>query len=126
MAETRFGSINVVVNDVDAAASFLDALGVSLEPTLGDWATHHRSFEADVSSFDADLDSPAFARWWGGIADVSVPPVVVNLHVEHRHDVDELHQRALELGASELKQPWDAFWGRVTRSSSHRDRSALA
>ena len=111
MAQPRFGSVNVVVADVGAAASFLDELGVELEPTLPEWATHHRSFEADVSSFDADLDSPSFADWWGGVPKDLVPGVVINLRVDGRDEVDQLHRRAIELGASELKEPWDAFWG---------------
>jgi hypothetical protein len=111
MATPRFGSVNLVVASVEDAAGFLVALGVDLEPTLPDWATHHRSFEADVSSFDADLDSPSFAGWWGGVPPETVPGVVVNLRVDDRNEVDRLHRRAIELGASELKPPWDAFWG---------------
>jgi predicted lactoylglutathione lyase len=111
MTRPRFGSINVVVEDVEAAARFLDSLGVDLEPTLPDWSGHHRSFEADVSAFDADLDSPSFARWWGGVPADLAPGVVINLRVESRDEVDHLHHRALELGATELKPPWDAFWG---------------
>lgn len=111
MAPPRFGSVNVVVADVGAAAGFLDSLGIDLEPTLPEWAGHHQSFEADVSSFDADLDSPSFAGWWGGVPDDLVPGVVVNMRVDGRDDVDHLHKRSLELGASELKAPWDAFWG---------------
>jgi hypothetical protein len=111
VAQPRFGSVNVVVADVVAAASFLGALGVDLEPTRPEWATHHRSFDADVSNFDADLDSPAFAGWWGGVPGDMVPGVVVNLRVDGRDDVDRLHQHAIELGARELKPPWDTFWG---------------
>jgi predicted lactoylglutathione lyase len=111
VAQPRFGSINVLVEDVDAAASFLESLGVELEPSLPHWTTHHRSFEAEVTAFDADLDSPSFARWWGGIPAEWVPGVVVNLRVDRRDDVDQLHGRAIELGATELKPPWDAFWG---------------
>jgi hypothetical protein len=114
VARPRFGSINLVVDDVDATARFLEALGVDLEPIVAvwaDWAPHHRSFAADVSEFDADLDSPSFARWWGGVPPDLVPGVVVNLRVDARDEVDQLHRRAVELGASELKAPWDAFWG---------------
>lgn len=111
MAPPRFGSVNVVVADVGAAARFLETLGVELEPTLPDWASHHRSFDADVSAFDADLDSPSFAGWWGGVPDELVPGVVVNLRVGDREEVDHLHGRAIEFGAKELKPPYDAFWG---------------
>jgi hypothetical protein len=111
MSPPRFGSVNVVVTDVGAAASFLVALEVDLKPSLPEWTTHHRSLDADVSSFDADLDSPAFAGWWGGVPEELVPGVVVNLRVDSRDDVDRLHRQAIGLGASELKAPWDAFWG---------------
>ena len=111
MASPRFGSINVVVRDVVAASQFLEALGVDLSETFPEWAGHHRGFEADVSAFDADLDSPAFATWWGGVPDDFAPGVVLNLRVDTADDVDELHARALDLGAAELKAPWDAFWG---------------
>jgi hypothetical protein len=111
MTQPRFASVNVVVADVGACATFLAALGVDLEPTRPEWESHHRTFAADAPQFDADLDSPAFARWWGGVPDECVPGVVVNLRVDEHDDVDRLHRRAIELGASELKAPWDAFWG---------------
>ena len=114
MARPRFGSINLVVADTDATAAFLSALGVDFDPMPPDWAhwaVHHRSFGTDLPGVDADLDSQSFARWWGGVPDELVPGVVVNLRVDGRDAVDRLHHRALELGASELKPPWDAFWG---------------
>jgi hypothetical protein len=114
MAAPRFGSINIILEDVHATAEFLDALGVQLDPILpgwADWAPHHRSFQAEVADFDADLDSPAFAGWWGGVPDEYAPGVVVNLRVESRDEVDRLHGRAIVLGANELHAPWDAFWG---------------
>ena len=107
----RFGSVNVVVTDVGAAASFLEALGVELEASPPDWLAHHRNFAADVATVDADLDSSSFATWWGGVPDEFVPGVVVNLRLDARDEVDALHRRALDLGATELKDPWDAFWG---------------
>jgi hypothetical protein len=111
MAGPRFGSVNVIVDDVAAAAQFLADLGVELEPTLPEWAVHHRSFAADVSDFDADIDSPSFATWWGGVPTDGVPRLVVNLRVDAREDVDRLHRRGLDAGAVELKPPFDAFWG---------------
>jgi hypothetical protein len=35
----------------------------------------------------------------------------VNLRVDEPDEVDALHRRAIDLGATELKAPWDAFWG---------------
>jgi hypothetical protein len=112
MAAPRFGSINVIVDDVAAAAHFLARLGVELEPTRPEWAMYHRSFAADVSDFDADIDSPSFANWWGGVpTEGTAPRFVVNLRVDSREDVDLVHRRGLDAGAAELKAPFDAFWG---------------
>jgi catechol 2,3-dioxygenase-like lactoylglutathione lyase family enzyme len=111
MAGPRFGSINVIVDDVAAAARFLADLGVELEATLPEWVVHHRSFAADVSDFDADIDSPSFAGWWGGVPNEGAPRFVVNLRVDAREDVDRLHRQGLGAGAIELKAPFDAFWG---------------
>jgi predicted lactoylglutathione lyase len=114
VAAARIGSINVVVEDVQALAAFLEGLGVDLQPLApewADWAAHHRTSDVDGSSFDVDLDSPAFANWWGGVPSELVPGVVVNVQVDSRDEVDRLHQRAIELGARELRAPWDAFWG---------------
>ena len=72
---------------------------------------HHQQWRSEVTELDADLDSPAFANWWGGIPEGTAPGVVVNLFVDARQEVDELHRRALDLGATGLKAPWDAFWG---------------
>lgn len=111
MAGARFGSVNVIVEDVDALARFLDSLGLALEPTPSEWAAHHRSYTADDAGFEAEFDTPAFARWWGAVPREGAPQVVVNVHVDSREAVDELHRHALDLGAEELKAPWDAFWG---------------
>lgn len=76
-----------------------------------EWAAHHRSYTADDAGFAAEFDTPAFARWWGAVPRDGAPRVVVNVHVDSRQAVDEFHRRALDLGAEELKAPWDAFWG---------------
>lgn len=114
MAQPRFGSVNLVVEDVEAAAGFLARLGVALDdttPEWAEWAVHHRNASAGDSRFDVDLDSPAFASWWGGVPRERAPGVVVNLHVDARDEIDRLYRLALESGAEELKAPYDAFWG---------------
>lgn len=114
MAGPRLGSVNLVVADLEAAAGFLARLGVALDDTTPEWAewsAHHRSASTGGSRFDVDLDSPAFASWWGGVSGERAPGVVVNVHVDTRDDVDRLHRLALESGAVELRAPYDAFWG---------------
>ena len=113
MVKLWFDQINIVTPDVAGAAGFLRALGVQL-PELSDewmdWAAHHVEFPTASEGFDADLDSPAFAAHWGGLAD-DFTGVVINLRAEDRDTVDATFDRALGLGAKGLREPYDAFWG---------------
>src|SRR4051794_6068053 len=112
MTAPHFGSVNFVLPDVAGAGAFLRDLGVETsDPSGDDWDAHHQTVQRGAHDTDADLDSPAFAALWGGIPDDLVPGAVLNLDVDSREEVDRLHARALELGARELKAPWDAFWG---------------
>jgi hypothetical protein len=109
-----------VLTDVGAAARFLADLGIDVPDTMPEWAEHHRSVPTSTSAqgghgrtepaFDIDLDSSSFATQWGGL-----PPgfvgAVLDVRVDDRDQVDRLHERALELGARPLKEPYDAFWG---------------
>lgn len=113
MATLRFDQVNIVVPDVAGAAGFLRALGAQVpEPSDGwtDWAAHHVGFPAVADGFDADLDSPAFAAHWGGLTG-DFTGVVINLRAEDRDAVDATFDRALELRAEGLREPYDAFWG---------------
>lgn len=111
MAGPRVTSVNLVVADGAAAAAFLADLGVDPSPVAEGWeawAPHHREVPVD-DGFVAELDSRAFAGWWGGVDGAT--EVVVNLGAATRAEVDELHQRAVALGAASLRDPHDAFWG---------------
>jgi hypothetical protein len=113
MVTLRFDQVNIVVPDVAGAAEFLRALGAQVpEPSDGwaDWAAHHVGLPAVADGFDVDLDSSAFAAHWGGLAG-DFTGVVVNLRTEDRNAVDATYDRALELRAEGLRQPYDAFWG---------------
>jgi catechol 2,3-dioxygenase-like lactoylglutathione lyase family enzyme len=109
---TRFGSINIVVEDVARLTEFLEALGVDLDgvpPGWESWTTHHRSFGA-ASDVDADLDSSRFAADWGGTP-AEFQGVVVNLRTDDRDAVDRGYAIAIEHGAVSRREPYDAFWG---------------
>jgi len=113
MADLRFHKVNVVLADVSGAAQFLRALGANIPETLpewADWASHHVGFPAVAQGFDADLDSSAFARHWGGLPE-GFTGVVVNLEARDRAAVDVAFEKALTLGAEALHSPYDAFWG---------------
>lgn len=109
----RIDQVNVVVDDADAACRFLAALGLDIEgPGAGweTWASHHRAVPVADAGFDMDLDSGDFAAEWGGVPR-SFVGVVVNVHVDEREEVDDLHRRAVAEGGRSLKEPYDAFWG---------------
>lgn len=113
MGTLTFHQINLVLTDVEAAVDFLRSLGVEVPPAAAgweEWAPHHVGFPAVAEGFDADLDSSVFAAHWGGLP-AGFTGVVVNLRAEDRTAVDATVDRALTLGASVLRAPYDAFWG---------------
>ncbi|MFP3906942.1 MAG: hypothetical protein ACLFRV_12245 [Acidimicrobiales bacterium] len=120
MSGPRVDQVNVVVGDVVGAAQFLADLGVDLPAAPEGWEAHHRSIPTATSlhgghdlvepAFGIDLDSNAFARWWGALAP-SFSGVVVDLRVDERSEVDHLYERAISIGGTALKDPYDAFWG---------------
>jgi hypothetical protein len=120
MGEPRIDQINLVLADVGAAARFLGDLGVGVSDTMPEWAEHHRPVPTATSAhgsharqepvFDVDLDSSAFAGHWGGLP-AGFVGAVLDVRVDQRDEVDQLHERAVGLGARSLKEPYDAFWG---------------
>ena len=100
-----------MIPDVAAAAAFLQSLGVPIDDMPPDWAGHHRALPTSGHDVDVDLDSPAFAHYWGGVPIVGAT-LVMNVHVDTRDAVDELFATAIGLGATEQRAPHDAFWGR--------------
>jgi len=105
--------VNIVLRDVPGAARFLRALGVRV-PELGlewsDWEPHHVGFPAVADGFDADLDSPTYASYWGGLP-ADFEGVVLNLRTADRDEVDAAFKRAMGFGADVLRSPYDTFWG---------------
>ena len=113
MADLRFDQVNIVLPDVQGAARFLRALGVEVDPIAAEWAEwapHHAGLPTVAERFRVDVDSPAFASHWGGLAE-DFAGVVVNLRAEDSVAVDAAFERALALGAKGLRAPYDAFWG---------------
>lgn len=126
MGSLQFDQINVVVPDVAGAARFLRSLGADVdepETDWAEWASHHVGFPASSDGFAADIDSSAFANFWGGVPDGYVG-VVLNLRAADRAAVDASFALAIELGADCLRAPYDAFWGGALRgrTSPRSDR----
>jgi len=120
MSQPRVDQINIVIRLVDAAADFLIGLGIDVPGDEGGWDAIHRNVPAHVQppstndlgepAFGIDLDSPEFAHHWGGL-DPSFEGVVLNVRVDERFEVDQLHDLAVSLGGVTLKAPYDTFWG---------------
>ena len=113
VGDLEFDQVNVIVPDVVGAAGFLRELGVEVQEMAGEWAewaAHHVGLPAVAQGFDADIDSPAYASYWGGLPR-DFAGVVVNLRTKNRDGVDGAFERALELGAEAMRVPYDAFWG---------------
>jgi predicted lactoylglutathione lyase len=120
LMSNRIDQINVVVKDVDAATQFLIELGLEIPEAPHGWRAHHRTIPTTTSlhgghglespTFGIDLDSVAFAMQWGGL-DPSFTGVVLNVRVDERNEVDQLHDSAQAIGGRSLKSPYDAFWG---------------
>ena len=109
MSRARIDQVNIVVRDAAATAEFLNGLGIPVPSTDSAWDAHHRNVPAD-STFAIDLDSTAFAAHWGGLP-TGYSGVVLEVRVDDRREVDQLHERALTLGARSVRAPYDAFWG---------------
>lgn len=105
-----FDQLNIVVDDVEAAVAFYRRLGFEAEETLPEWMPHHRNMTSSDGSggLDVDIDSVAFARWWGGI---DAPCVVLGVRMSSREEVDARYAALVEAGTEGLHPPFDAFWG---------------
>jgi uncharacterized glyoxalase superfamily protein PhnB len=113
MASLQFDQVNIVLPDVLGAARFLRELGAEVQQVAAEWAewaSHHVGLAVVGEGFDADLDSPAYASYWGGLPG-DFAGVVVNLRAADRGAVDAAFERAVALGAKGLRTPYDAFWG---------------
>jgi hypothetical protein len=113
MSRLSFDQANLVVPDVAGAAGFLRALGAEIADLDGEWAeweAHHVTLPAVGDGFAVDLDSSAFASYWGGLPE-DFTGVVVNLRAGDSEAVDAAFERALALGAGGIRPPYDAFWG---------------
>lgn len=102
--------VNLVVQDMEAMASFYERLGLKLQGGLPAWAPHHRSFEAETG-LDFELDSREFASSWNAGWPPGRAGVVIGFRLASREAVDLLYAELTADGYSGQQPPYDAFWG---------------
>ena len=108
MADKRpvLSQLNLVVNDVNASATFYRHLGVEFD----DAGSEHRN-AVDCGALHFDLDSRSFARVWNSGAASERPAVVIGFDVASRAEVDRLYDELTSAGYRGQQRPYDAFFG---------------
>jgi len=100
--------VNLVVDDMGAAAAFYRDLGLEIDAGgMPEWEPHHVS--ARNEGTDVDIDSAAFASVWN--TGSKGTGIVLGFRVESRAAVDELYEHLMEAGHEGQQEPYDAFWG---------------
>lgn len=116
-ATPRFNQLNLVVEDMDAAVAFYQALGMTVRFDGGEWppgtaARHVALDNGDGAIFE--LDNLAMARIWHGgwrSPDAEGRPVVLGFSLPSREAVDERYQALTAAGCTGRQEPYDAFFG---------------
>ena len=121
--EVRLDQVNIVVEDMEAMATFYGRLGLTFTSGTSAWAPHHRN-TGTQDGVDLDLDSQAFAAAWdegwpGGRG------VVLGFRTPDRESVDRLYDELTGLGYAGQQRPYDAFWGSRYAIVSDPDGNAV-
>jgi uncharacterized glyoxalase superfamily protein PhnB len=102
--------INLVVQNMSAAAEFYRLLGVPFDDPPPPWNEHHRT-AASQDAIDFDLDSDVFAARWNSGWTPGRGGVVIGFRVARRETVDATYTRLTDAGYAGQQPPYDAFWG---------------
>jgi catechol 2,3-dioxygenase-like lactoylglutathione lyase family enzyme len=116
-ANIRFNQLNLVVEDMDAAVAFYQALGMTVRFDGGEWppgsgARHVALDNGEGAIFE--LDNLAMARIYHGgwrSPDFENRPVVLGVSLASREAVDERYQALTAAGYTGRQEPYDAFFG---------------
>jgi catechol 2,3-dioxygenase-like lactoylglutathione lyase family enzyme len=116
-ANARFNQLNLVVEDIDAAVTFYQGLGMKVRFDGGEWppgsgARHVALDNGDGAIFE--LDNLAMARIWHGgwrSPDADARPVVLGFSLPSRDAVDQRYRELTSAGYSGRQEPYDAFFG---------------
>lgn len=113
----RFDQVNLVVDDMDAAVAFYQALGMTVRFDGGEWppgtgARHVALHNGEGAIFE--LDNVAMARIYHGgwrSPGPEVRPIVLGFSLPSREAVDETYRALTEAGHIGRQGPSDAFFG---------------
>ncbi|MHB8449895.1 MAG: VOC family protein [Mycobacteriales bacterium] len=116
-ANPRLNQLNLVVEDMEAAVAFYQALGMAVRFDGGEWppgsgARHVALDNGDSAIFE--LDNLAMARIWHGgwrSPDAERRPVVLGFSLPSREAVDERYRALTAAGYTGRQEPYDAFFG---------------
>ena len=106
-------SLNLVVQDVEAAVAFYRRLGLEI-PESAVWRTESGAHHVEVSmpnGLDLDLDSQQLARSYNAAWSPDGSRSVIGFSLPTREGVDEHYAELTEAGYSGLQPPYDTFWG---------------
>ncbi|MGH7776735.1 MAG: VOC family protein [Candidatus Dormibacterales bacterium] len=112
MAEGKLDAVGVVVSDLGRSVRFYRGLGAPFPE--GAEASEPGHAEAALPSglrlmLDTEEEMHRFDPGWRRPA--GAPAVSLAFRCEGPAGVDDLFARALEMGGTGYKEPWDAFWG---------------
>lgn len=101
--------LTLVVGDMEPMVEFYRRLGVEIEDTTEEWASHHRSGSAGSTGFD--LDAASFASHWNAGWPAGRTGPLLGFKLPSREAVDAAYADLTGAGYAGSQEPWDAFWG---------------
>ncbi len=113
----RFNQVNLVVEDMEAAVAFYQALGMTVRFDGGEWppgsGARHVAFDNGEGAI-FELDNPAMARIYHAgwrSPDPEARTVLLGFSLPSREAVDETYQALVAAGHTGRQEPYDAFFG---------------
>lgn len=113
----RFDQLNLVVDDVDAAVAFYQALGMRVRLDGGEWPPGSGARHVALDNGDGaivEIDNLAMAKIYHGgwrSPDPGGRPVILGFALASREGVDERYQALTAAGYTGRQEPYDAFFG---------------
>lgn len=113
----RFDQLNLVVDDVDAAVAFYQALGMRVRLDGGEWPPGSGARHVALDNGDGaivEIDNLAMAKIYHGgwrSPDSEGRPVILGFALASREAVDERYQALTAAGYTGRQEPYDACFG---------------